>query len=63
LDALHLGAFSLISEKDWIFVAADKNLCKVAKIMGFNTINPLDKSDEKIQKVEKKKVVDKEKVK
>jgi uncharacterized protein with PIN domain len=30
LDALHLGAFSLISEKDWSFVAADDNLCKVA---------------------------------
>jgi uncharacterized protein with PIN domain len=41
LDALHLGAFSLISEKDWSFVAADDNRCKVAEVIGFTTINPL----------------------
>ena len=41
LDALHLGSFSLISEKDWSFVVADDNLCRVAKANGFNTINPL----------------------
>ena len=41
LDALHLGSFSLISEKDWSFVVADDNLCKVAEVVGFNTINPL----------------------
>jgi hypothetical protein len=45
LDALHLGTFSFISEKDWIFIAADKNLCKVAKIMEFNTIKPIDKKE------------------
>jgi len=56
LDALHLGAFSLISEKDWIFVAADKNLCNVAKIMGYSTINPLDKLDEKNTESSKKEV-------
>ncbi len=41
MDALHLGSFSLISEKDWSFVVADDNLCKVAEVVGFNTINPL----------------------
>ena len=41
LDALHLGSFSLISEKDWSFVVADDNLCRVAEAAGFNTINPL----------------------
>jgi uncharacterized protein len=41
LDALHLGAFSLISEKDWSFVVADDNLGKVAEAIGFTTINPL----------------------
>lgn len=43
LDALHLGCFSLISEEDWIFVASDDNLCKVAELIGFKTINPLEK--------------------
>ncbi|MCJ7683001.1 MAG: type II toxin-antitoxin system VapC family toxin [Desulfobacteraceae bacterium] len=41
LDALHLGTFSLISEKDWSFVVADNNLCKVAEVIGFTTLNPL----------------------
>jgi len=41
LDALHLGAFSLISEKDWSFVASDGNLCNIAQLMSFKTINPL----------------------
>ena len=44
LDALHLGTFSLISEKDWSFVVADDNLCKVAEVIGFTTINPLKES-------------------
>ena len=44
LDALHLGAFSLMSEKDWSFVVADDNLCKVAEAIGFTTINPLKES-------------------
>jgi hypothetical protein len=44
LDALHLGAFSLISEMDWSFVVADDNLCKVAEVIGFATINPLKES-------------------
>jgi len=44
LDALHLGTFSLISEKDWSFVVADDNLCKVAELIGFTTMNPLKES-------------------
>ncbi len=40
LDALHLGAFSLISEEDWAFVAADEGLCGVAEVIGYKTINP-----------------------
>jgi predicted nucleic acid-binding protein len=41
LDALHLGTFSLISEKGWWFVATDEVLCEIAEDMGFQTINPL----------------------
>jgi len=41
LDALHLGAFSLIFENDWFFAVADDSLCKVAEVIGFTTINPL----------------------
>mgnify|MGYP001609919023 CR=1 FL=1 len=40
LDALHLGTFSLISEDNWFFVAADNVLCNVVQSMGFKTINP-----------------------
>lgn len=42
LDALHLGTFNLIAEKDWLFVAADETLCKVVHQMGYNFINPLE---------------------
>ena len=41
LDALQLGTFNLISEKGWVFVAADDSLCKVVNDIGFETINPL----------------------
>lgn len=41
LDALHLGCFNLISEKDWLFVSTDENLCKVAELMGTKVIDPL----------------------
>lgn len=41
LDAMHLGAFSLISEEDWGFVVADNNLYRIAEVIGFNTMNPL----------------------
>ncbi len=40
LDAMHLGAFSLISEADWTFVAADDSLCLVAELLGHTIINP-----------------------
>lgn len=42
LDALHLGAFLLISKEDWFFVAADKNLCKVAIACGCKVLNPIE---------------------
>lgn len=41
LDALQLGAFSIIADEEWILVAADERLCEIARKMGFNTINPL----------------------
>lgn len=41
LDSLHLGCFSLVSEENWYFVAADENLCRVVESMGFKTINPI----------------------
>ena len=31
----------LEQNKDWSFVVADDNLCKVAEVIGFTTINPL----------------------
>ncbi len=44
LDALQLGAFSLIAENDWVFVSADNSLCHVADIQGYKTMNPLRKA-------------------
>lgn len=41
LDALHLAAFILIAEQDWLFVAADNTLCEVVKLEGSKTYNPL----------------------
>lgn len=41
LDALQLGGFSLIAEKDdWCFVSADRTLCRVAQLAGYEVINP-----------------------
>ena len=41
LDALQLGGFSLIAEKEeWCFVSADQTLCRVAKLAGYEAINP-----------------------
>ncbi len=40
LDALHLGAFQLVSEKDWIFVTSDRNLAEVAKAAGSQVLDP-----------------------
>ncbi|MBI5192631.1 MAG: type II toxin-antitoxin system VapC family toxin [Nitrospirae bacterium] len=41
LDALQLGVFSIIAEKDWVLVSADSNLCRVAQLQGYKTINPV----------------------
>jgi len=41
LDAIQLGTFSLISEKGWVFIAADDILCQITRDIGFETINPL----------------------
>lgn len=41
LDAMHLGAFSLLSEEDWAFVAADDSLCRIAEVLAYKTINPV----------------------
>ena len=41
LDALQMATFSLISEREWYFVASDEMLCEIAKDMGFQAINPL----------------------
>jgi len=40
LDAIHLGAYKLIADKDWIFVCADSKLCDVAKQCGLTVKNP-----------------------
>ena len=42
LDALHAAAFALVAEKDWRFVAADYNLCRVISDLGFTVLNPVD---------------------
>lgn len=41
LDALHIGTYSMICDEDWVFVASDENLYKVAELMSFKAINPL----------------------
>ena len=40
LDALHLGAYSLLAGAGWVFVASDVQLCKVARREGFSVIMP-----------------------
>ena len=40
LDALHLGAFRLLSENDWIFITSDKNLAEVAKATDAQVLDP-----------------------
>jgi len=40
LDALHLGAFILLADENWVLVACDKVLCKVAELEGYKTDNP-----------------------
>lgn len=41
LDALHLAAFTLIAEQDWLFVAADDTLCHVARNENHRVYHPL----------------------
>ena len=43
LDALHLGAYSLLADVESVFVAADNNLCRVAEVAGYTIINPLSR--------------------
>jgi predicted nucleic acid-binding protein len=38
LDALHLAAFHLLRQEDWVFAVADKQLNNVATIAGVNTM-------------------------
>ena len=46
LDALQLGGFSLIAEKDnWCFVCADHTLCRIADLAGYVVINPIAQRD------------------
>jgi hypothetical protein len=40
LDALQLGAYSLLHESNWAFVCADRNLVYTAEKIGFHVINP-----------------------
>jgi len=42
LDALHLATFNLIAEQDWRYVVADSALCNVARLLGFEAINPIE---------------------
>lgn len=42
LDALQLGAYSLVLRKDWVFVCADKNLASVAEHVGYKVIDPTE---------------------
>ena len=41
LDALHVATFSLISEDQWYFVSADKQLNEVVSALGYEVINPI----------------------
>lgn len=42
LDSLHLAAFSLIHESDWIFVCCDNTLSDIAAFAGYHVYNPLN---------------------
>ena len=41
LDSLHLAAFTLISDVDWIFVCCDLVLSDIIEIAGYHVINPM----------------------
>jgi len=43
LDALHLAAYSLISEGTWRFVVADLQLAASARAMGFHVLVPVER--------------------
>ena len=43
LDALQLGTFILILEKDWLFVTTDKLLLEVVQDIGYKAIDPREK--------------------
>ena len=40
LDAIHLGTFSLIADKQWLFVCNDETLCMVVKELGYQFLKP-----------------------
>ena len=40
LDALHLGAYSHLQDKGWVFVCADKSLVAAARHIGYEVIDP-----------------------
>jgi len=40
LDALHISSWRLCSEKDWVFVSADKTQLKVVEQLNGKVINP-----------------------
>jgi len=41
LDALHLGAFRLLSDGNWLFVCADDKLCEIAEKCSLKVKNPV----------------------
>ena len=43
LDALHLAAFNLIADDSWLFVAADRTLCRTAMLEDHNVMNPIER--------------------
>ncbi|OGV63495.1 MAG: hypothetical protein A3K19_31590 [Lentisphaerae bacterium RIFOXYB12_FULL_65_16] len=42
LDAIHLAAFSLLAENDWVFVTADAFQTRAGRAMGMHVLNPLE---------------------
>ncbi|WP_256663969.1 hypothetical protein [Methanospirillum purgamenti] len=45
LDSLHLAAFSLIANEDWIFVCCDAILSCVAEECHYTVFNPILKKE------------------
>jgi predicted nucleic acid-binding protein len=46
LDALQLGACSMLRTTDWFFVCSDKKLCGIARLCKMNVLNPLESGDQ-----------------